>query len=322
MISKRYLLLFLFILLYKASFAQQKQVAITLDDAPLSSWSERTPLKALEEANAKILRAVNRYTVPICIFINESRLIKEGETDARINILKQWLSNPLITAGNHSYSHPNYANMEASAFQDEIIKGEVITKKLLEGTGRSLQYFRFPFNALGRDSITKAAMQIFLKEKNYISTPFTIESRDYLFNALYQQALEKNDKTRAKAIADAYITYTIASFDYFETLSKQLYQRQVPQIFLGHVNALHADCFTTLIEQLQKKGYTFIDLASALKDDVYNQHDYYAGPYGFSWFYRWERDPQKRKKLLQSEPEPPDEIYQQYLKAIRTVPAN
>jgi peptidoglycan/xylan/chitin deacetylase (PgdA/CDA1 family) len=322
MIFKRYFLSLLFILFYKASFAQLKQVAITLDDAPFTTWSDRTPLKTLEEANTKILRAIDRYTVPVCIFINENTLIKEGETDARIRILKQWLSNPLITPGNHSYSHPNYVNMNASAFQDEIIKGEVITKKLLQGTGQSLLYFRFPFNALGSDSITKAAMQNFLKEKNYISTPFTIESSDYLFNTLYQQALDKNDKTRAKAIADSYINYTIAVFDYFETVSQEQYKRQVPQIFLGHINALHADCITTLIEQLQKKGYTFIDLTTALKDNVYKQHDYYAGPYGFSWFYRWEYDPQKRKKLLQSQPEPPDEIYQQYLKAIRTAPAN
>jgi peptidoglycan-N-acetylglucosamine deacetylase len=322
MISKRYLLSLLFILLYQASIGQQKQVAITLDDAPFTTWSERTSLRTIEEANSSILRTVSRYNVPVCIFINESPLIKEGETDARINVLKQWLSSPLVTAGNHSYSHPNYANMELAAFQDEIIKGEVITKKLLEGTGRSLQYFRFPFNALGRDSITKTTMQTFLKDKGYINTPFTIESSDYLFNTLYQQALNKNDKTRAKVIADAYISYTISVFEYFETLSQQQYQRQVPQIFLGHVNALHADCIAILIEQLKRKGYTFIDLTTALKDDVYKQHDYYAGPYGFSWFYRWERDTQKRKKLLQSQPEPPDEIYQQYLKAIRTVPAN
>jgi peptidoglycan/xylan/chitin deacetylase (PgdA/CDA1 family) len=322
MISKRYILSLLFFLLYNVSFAQQKQVSITLDDAPLASWSERTPLKSLEEANTKILHAITRYNVPVCIFINESRLIKEGETDARIRILKQWLSNPLITPGNHSYSHPNYADMEPSAFQDEIVKGEVITKKLLEGTGQTLQYFRFPFNTLGRDSITKAVMQDFLKTRNYISTPFTIESTDYLFNTLYQQALDKSDKPKAKAIADAYVKHTIAVFEYFETFSQQHYQRQVPQIFLGHVNALHADCLATLIEQLQKKGYTFIDLATALKDNVYNQHDYYAGTYGFSWFYRWEPDTQERKKMLQSQPDPPDEIYQQYLKAIRTVPAN
>ena len=322
MISKRFPLCLSLILFYHLGSAQQKQVAITLDDVPFTAWSEQTPLKTVEEANAKILRAINHNTVPVCIFINERPLIKEGETDARIAILKQWLSNPLITAGNHSYSHLNYADTGSSVFQDEIIKGEVVTKKLLEGTGRSLQYFRFPFNALGRDSITKATMQDFLKERNYINTPFTIESSDYLFNTLYQQALDKNDKAKAKAIADAYIKYTLAVFEYFETLSQQQHHRQVPQIFLGHVNALHADYLTTLIEQLQKKGYAFTDLTTAMKDDIYKQPDYYAGRYGFSWFYRWEHDPQKRKKLLQTEPEPPAEIYQQYLKAIRTVPAN
>lgn len=293
-----------------------------MDDAPFNGWGEQTPLKTVQEGNAKILRGITRYAVPVCIFINERQLIKEGETDERIAVLKQWLDNPLITAGNHSYSHRNYADTELSQFQDEIIKGEVITKKLLEGTGRTLQYFRFPFNTLGRDSITKASMQNFLNVKGYINTPFTIESLDYLFNSLYQQALDKNDKAKAKAVVDAYIKHTMDKFEYFEALSQQQYHRQAPQIFLGHVNALHADCITTLIEQLQKKGYIFIDLTTALKDDIYKQHEYYAGPHGFSWFYRWERDTDKRKKLLQSEPEPQDEIYKQYIKAIRTVPAN
>jgi peptidoglycan-N-acetylglucosamine deacetylase len=322
MTSKRYLLSLPLILFYHLCFAQQKQVAITLDDAPFNGWSEQTPLKTIEEANTKILHTITRYTVPVCIFINERPLIKEGETDARIAILKQWLYNPLITAGNHSYSHRSYADIEPSQFQDEIIKGEVITKKLLEGSGRTLQYFRFPFNTLGRDSITKATMQNFLNAKDYINTPFTIESLDYLFNALYHQALDKNDKAKAKAIADAYIKHTIDKFEYFEALSQQQYHRQVPQIFLGHVNTLHADCIATVIEQLQKKGYIFIDLTTALKDEIYKQHDYYTGPNGFSWFYRWERDTEKRKKLLQSEPEPQDEIYKQYIKSIRTVPAN
>ncbi len=320
---KKYIpLVCLAILLCTQSIAQSKQVSITLDDVPFTAWSEKTSLKTIEQANHKILQAIDRHKAPVTIFINESPLIREGETDARIAILKQWLINPLITAGNHSYSHLNYTSITSAEFKDEIIKGEVITKKLLEGSNKTLLYFRFPFNALGKDSITKAEMQSFLTARGYINTPFTIESSDYLFNRLYQQALDGNDKATAQRIAQAYIDYTLSSFDYFENLSIQLYGRKVSQIFLGHVNALHADYLDTLLEQLKKKGYTFSDLTTALADKVYKQTDYYAGPYGFSWFFRWEKDPEKRKGLLRQQPDAPNEYYQEYLKAIRKAPAN
>ncbi|HEY9046120.1 MAG TPA: polysaccharide deacetylase family protein [Ohtaekwangia sp.] len=297
--------------------AQQKQVAITLDDVPFTSWPGDAPLKTIVSANENILTAITTHSIPTTIFINENTLIHDDQTEERIAVLKQWLINPLITPGNHTYSHPSYARTSSSIFKDEIIKGEVITKKLLEGTGKSLTYFRFPYNALGMDSLTKIEMQSFLQEKGYISTPFTIESSDYMFNALYLLALDNHDKSQAQRIGQAYIDYTLRLFDHFENIGMKRYGTSIPQIFLGHVNALHADYLGVLIEQLKKKGYTFTDLRTALQNDVYKQTDYYAGPYGFSWFFRWEKDPQVRRVLLRQQPEPPKEFTQAYEQALK-----
>ena len=127
-------------------FAQNKQVAITFDDAPFIQWSPKTPIVELKKSNQKILDALTKYNVPAAVFINESPLIKEGETDKRIEILKLWIDNPLITLGNHGYAHATYAETSVTDFKDEIMKDEVITKKLLAGTNKKLEYPRFPYN--------------------------------------------------------------------------------------------------------------------------------------------------------------------------------
>jgi peptidoglycan-N-acetylglucosamine deacetylase len=308
---------FLIICTYN-SFAQSKRVAITFDDAPFIQWSPKTPVAELKKSNQKILDALTKYNVPAAVFINESPLIKEGETDERLQILKLWIDNPLVTLGNHGYTHANYAEMSASAFKDEIMKGEVITKKLLAGTNKKLEYFRFPFNAVGKDSITKNEMELFLKEKGYISTPFTIESSDYMFNTLYQKAIDENNRDKADKIARDYISYTLTAFAYFDKLSNSLYHRSIAQIFLCHDNQLNADHFGELAIALRTKGYDFIDLKTALNDSVYKNTDYYNERHGVSWVYRWIKESQSRMSLMKQEPSPPKEIYDAYIKLSNT----
>ena len=60
-----------------------------------------------------------------------------------------------------------------------------------------------------------------------------------------------------------------------------------------------------LLNALTKKGYKYVSLADALKDKIYQSKEYYTGPYGFSWIYRWQGDETKRKSLMRREPESP-----------------
>ena len=301
-------IIFVFCCILSVVSYAQNQVAITMDDLPFLQWPGNTSLTKLKASNERLLKAISTKRVPVAIFINEID-VDNSEKEA---ILKQWLDNPLITGGNHSYAHKNFNQTPNAEFEAEILKGEQLTKKLLKGTSKQLSYFRFPFNATGKDSASRFAMEKFLNKNKYVLTPFTVESSDWLLNSLYLDALKKNDLEKAKAIGEAYMQYTLEVFDYFEKLSMSEFGRNIKHIYLCHDNELNADYFGQLMDKLKERNYSFISLADALKDQAYQREDYYIGSSGMSWFYRWKKDPVVRQKLLRDSPDPDEKLLKEY----------
>jgi hypothetical protein len=158
---------------------------------------------------------------------------------------------------------------------------------------------------MGRDSIAHYQIKKYLKESGYINTPFTIESEDWAFNSAYEEAWKKGDSKKADEIGRQYIEHTVRLFEYFEKIILELYGRNIKHIYLCHDNHLNADYLTDLLAALTKQGYKYISLDNALKDKIYQSNDYYTGPYGFSWVYRWQKDELKRKTLMRQEPPNP-----------------
>lgn len=283
----------LIVFISSACVAQVKEVSITIDDVP------NVALYHADGFNSELLEHITSLKIPVAIFINEKHVF--GNEFVRENTagLKRWLINKNVTAGNHSYSHINYADTTLEAFQRDVLKGEEIISKILK---RRPSYFRFPFNSLGNDSVAHKQIRQFLTQHDYIHTPFTIESEDWAYNTLYEDALNKNDTETATAIGKQYITQTLRLFEHFEKLSKELYGRNIKHIYLCHDNKLNTDFIQELVNKLRQRGYSFITLEAALQDKVYLSPEYYSGRYGFSWMYRWEKNNDKRKVMMRSEP--------------------
>jgi len=292
--KKGILFCFLFFLL-KLSYAQ-RAVSITIDDVP------NTKLYQAAHFSSPLLKKLDSLQIPVAIFINEANLQQAGAFDKNKDLLRSWLSKSYVTAGNHGYAHKNYAEVGFDEFQEEVTKGEVITKQLLQGLKKESSYFRFPFNAAGNDSLEYSAAEKFLHEKNYIATPFTVESEDWLHAILYDKALADHDMQKAEWIGNAYVNFTLRLFSHFDSLSVALYKRPVKQIYLCHDNKLNADYLDKIVDQLKINEYKFVSLNDALSDPVYQSPIYYYGKAGFSWFYRWMPDVATRKKLMRAEP--------------------
>jgi peptidoglycan-N-acetylglucosamine deacetylase len=277
--------------------AQQRSVAITIDDVP------NVHLYKADGYSSRLLKRLDTLDIPVAIFINEANLVQTSALDRNKQLLKSWLTKDFITAGNHSYSHPNYGEIGFEAFKEEVTKGEVLTKAYLKGTGKKLEYFRFPFNAMGKDSAQHVQMRDFLRTKNYISTPFTVENEDWLYTQVYEKALKEGQREQAAEIGRRYIEYTLRRFDFFDSLSIAKYGKPVPQIYLCHDNRLNTDFLPELIQKLKEKEYRMVSLAAAMKDPVYQSRDYYFGNAGFSWLYRWMSDLDQRRAAMRKEPE-------------------
>lgn len=275
------------------SAQEKKKVVITIDDVPQTNI-----------LRSDLLSNLDSFQIPVSIFINEKKVYTDGELDSsKLQVLEEWLSKSYVSPGNHSFSHPRYSTTGVEKFSEEVIKGEVLTRRLAQKYGKELKEFRFPFNDLGKDSLQHLEISLFLEKEGYNITPFTIESSDWMFNYLYEYYLSKGDIENARRIGIRYVNYTIRMFEFFEDLSEEIYQRQIAHIYLCHDNKINSDYLNKIVNQLKSRGYDFIKLDEALKDEVYDQEDEYYFKYGISWIYRWINESKIRGELMKSEPD-------------------
>lgn len=285
----------------------QNLIAITIDDIPNTKQYEKDNFQGI------FLNKLDSIKIPVTIFINEGLIYKTDSIDKNFSLLHEWIKRDYVIPGNHTFSHSRYSEMGFESFSNDVVKGEIITKELAQKYKKTLKYFRFPFNDLGKDSIQHIQMTKFLISQNYIITPYTFESSDWMFNFLYEYYLEKDQKEKAKHIAQTYIDKTLESFDFFREVTQKQYGRNVNQIYLCHDNRLNADYIHVIIQRLINKGYSFASLEKILEDKIYSQSDLYNKKWGISWIYRWMPDHKERIKLMKQEPEL-SEYYELYKK--------
>ena len=288
---------FVFFLFLASVASAQLKVSITIDDVP------NTVKYKKDNFHPALLHTLDSLKIPVTIFINEGNIYKTEFPSRNFELLDNWAKREYITLGNHTFSHAPASELTLDSFETEITRGEAITRELAKVNKKTLAHFRFPYNNLGKDSISQWQLDSFLRRKKYDIAPFTIESSDFIFADLYDHYLGEGQRTEALKIADQYIEYTILIFDYLDSLVKAQYGRRVNQIYLCHDNSLNAEYLPILVEKLKVKGYSFISFEDALKDDIYKQRNYYHKKWGISWLYRWMPDDKERKKAMQQEPE-------------------
>ena len=106
-----------------------RRVAITIDDGPVVN--EMTDLGNFQRITNGLVGSFQVEKVPVTMFLNERQLNVPGQRDARAAVVEQWL-NAGFELGNHTYSHLSASNVPVEQFQDDIVKGEVITRPILE----------------------------------------------------------------------------------------------------------------------------------------------------------------------------------------------
>ena len=303
---KKYLLLLFFL---PVVVLGQKKVAITIDDLPYAGPGNHS-IGNMQAVNDTLLAQLKERRIKAVGFVNEGKIERNGETEEKLAILQAWLTAGQ-ELGNHTYSHLKLFNTPLDKYQEDVLKGEILTKRLLKENGQSLRYFRPPYMNTGSSLEVKSAFEKFLKTHRYQLVPHTAEGSDWLLNAVYAKAKGKGDSVTMKLVSDAYITYTVRMFDFFEGKAQQLFGRSIPQIYLCHMNELQADCFGMLADRLKEKGYVFISLEEALEDQVYSLDDTYVGKFGPSWLHRWNLF-EPMEELLQQEPVLDKHIYELY----------
>jgi peptidoglycan/xylan/chitin deacetylase (PgdA/CDA1 family) len=262
-----------------------RQIAITVDDLP-AGMADRLPAADITALTAKLLGTLRDQKIPVVGFVNESRLYKPGQVDERIKVLEMWLDYG-FELGNHTFSHASLNQVGLKAWEDEVIQGEPVTRMLLAQHKMKLRYFRHPYLDTGRDLATRREAEKFLVERGYRIAPITINSADWMFGPVYEDAKRRNDTALEQQVAKEYLAYVDAALTYCEQLSVKVVGYEPRQILLSHVSNLEADHIGDLLDLLRQRGYRFITLQEALNDGAYGLPNTYVGEEGTGWIEQW-----------------------------------
>lgn len=259
-----------------------RRVAITIDDGPAVGVGD--DLGAFQRISNGLIGAFQVEKVPVTLFVNESQLNVPGQRDARAAVLDQWL-HAGFDIGNHGYSHQSANQVSLERFADDVVKGEVVIRPMLERRGKTLNWFRYPYLHSGQNAEAHDAITRFLDSRGYQVAHITVDYADYAFAGPYSRALRAGDVDRAERIRQAYVAQADLGFEHAEKASLEVFGREIPQILLIHCNELNAMHVRETLVRMRQRGYTFITLDEAVRDPVYARPDTFAGS-GGSWLSR------------------------------------
>jgi peptidoglycan/xylan/chitin deacetylase (PgdA/CDA1 family) len=263
----------------------QRYVAITFDDLPVvcrcKDDAERRYI------TDKLIATFKQFKMPILGVVNEQKLETDGVVDStKVALLRRWLHSG-FELGNHGYSHRNINDISMEEYEQEILRGEKITRVLAKTTGMPYRFFRHPFLSAGDDLNVRRQLDDILLKHHYRIAPNTITYQDYTFSGAYETALQHSDSALAKKIRDAYLPYTLSRWEAAEQQSRDLFGREIKQILMVHANRLNADAFGDVARMMKERGYTFISIDAALEDPAYSRPDTFDGKVGVTWLARW-----------------------------------
>jgi peptidoglycan/xylan/chitin deacetylase (PgdA/CDA1 family) len=286
----------------QASAARVKRrVAVTFVSLPAvqtfyNPRAEKDTRRLLAALAAERIRAVG--------FVNENQLYDEdagGRLDeARVRLLDLWLDAG-HELGTQTRAHSNLYKKPLAEFQQDVIRGEEVTGKLMSERGMRPRYFSYPFLNTGPTRETKQAAESFLDARGYQIHQVTIDNSDWLFGRVYAQARRAEDEATMKRVTDEYVPYMERMFEYYEELSRATLGYELPQVLLLTAHSLNAHRMEDLLAMMKRRGYEFVTLDEALQDAAYRQQANYVGPWGISWLERWAME--KGRRAFAGEPD-------------------
>lgn len=278
---------FLISLVPLAAFAQarpDRQVAVTVDDLPEITGSLNGA--QITAMTTKLLTTLRDQKVPAVGFVNEKKLYVFGEVDERIKALQLWTDYG-FELGNHTFSHMSLNRAGLKPWEEDVIRGETVTSMLLAKHNMKLRYLRHPYLDTGRELSVRRQAEEFLAERGYRIAPVTLDSWDWMYAGVYQDAVNRHDTALEQQLVQSFLSYSDAVFAYDEQLSVKIMGYEPRQVLLLHGSQFEADHIGELLELLRKRGYRFITLAEALNDSAYSLPDTYVGEEGTGWLEHW-----------------------------------
>lgn len=213
-----------------ASAQSSRSVALTFDDLPFVYPGRELAPSARARAlvaSRQLQRALARHRAPATGFVNEIKLRQLG--DDGVTIFREW-NRGIFELANHSYSHADSNKLTLAEIEQEVVEGERVSKPLAEAAGRSMRFFRFPYNHIGDTEEKRVGIKRLLARHGYRMAASTIDTSDFLFGKAYERALAQKDRPMRQRIEEAYLDYTRQQIQYYSGLNAKVLGYRPPDI--------------------------------------------------------------------------------------------
>jgi peptidoglycan-N-acetylglucosamine deacetylase len=245
---KKYVLpLLLLTLLTHASFAEKREIAITIDDLPFVGESKNFHLNM-------IIEAFKNNNVPATGFVIA------GNVKADNWKVLQKFHEAGLALGNHTLSHKNLNKVNPETYIQEIDTADKILAPVLT----TPKFFRYPYLAMSNGD-KKEKILHFLASKNYQVAPITIDSKDFIFNQLLLSVPESQRRNFLAALKQCYLDFIWQQTLRAMESNRLNHKPDHAQILLIHSNLLNAYVLPDIINLYKQNDYTFVSLDDALK---------------------------------------------------------
>lgn len=246
----------LFCLFNLPAYAEEHEIAITIDDLPFVGSGTSTPssLKRTQERFMAIVNTLVENQVPATGFAIGGAVAK-NEWD-----LMEAFRNNGLTLGNHTYTHRSLNSISADKYIEDIERAD----NKLNAVMTQPKYFRYPYLAEGTGEKKQKVLE-YLAAHQYTVAPVTIDTKDYEFNARFYRIPYSQRMARINQFKKGYLDFI---WKQTQRAEKKADGKPVKHILLIHANLLNSLCLGDIIELYRKNGYKFITLADALKGNT------------------------------------------------------
>lgn len=238
------------------------QIAFTFDDLP--AHGSLPPGETRIDLASKIIAAMrNAHMPPVYGFVNGADTEKFPPD---INVLSAWhaAGNSL---GNHSWSHMNASQHPLEEFEADVLRNEPLLESVMDEA--DWRWFRYPFLAEGGTAEKRQAIRTFLGSHGYRVAAVTMSFGDYRWTEPYARCVAKADHSAIATLKETYLEAADKNIDFYRELSHRVLGRDVPYVLLMHVGALDAEMLPQLLELYRSRGFQFITLDQAERDEFY-----------------------------------------------------
>jgi len=278
---------------------KNKLMAVGFVSIPPVDRMENPPKDA--DATARLMIAnLKAHKIPAIGFV-QGGMISDGEKlyPVRANIVRLW-RDAGFEIGIGGYKHIWFYDTPFADYVANTEKNEGAVKQILAEKNLPLRYFSYPFLNTGKTAEDKSQFETWLNNRGLRSVKYTFDNSEWIYSYAYDEARKDNDINTMSEIRAAYVDYMTRMTDHYEAYSTEMFGRDIAQTMVLTPSRLVSDTFDDVFGMLEKRGYRFVSMDEAQKDEAYNTAENFTGvKAGISWFERWQM---AQGKKLRDEP--------------------